>query len=116
MSHEPGHLFPAAPQRGLESTEHRRRIAQVVNAVLDGDTNNVLHVTLEAGVTQTQVIEPRVKTGTVVHLTPESASAAAAVASTYALATTGVITIFHAADASTDRTFGVSFHGAGAAE
>jgi len=115
MSSVHGHQFPLAAERGLSIEELVRRVAQTANGALNGETNNVLHVTLEPGVAFTEVGEPRVKPGTVVLLVPESESAAAAIASVYSVASTGLITIHHNSDPATDRTFGVVFFGAGAA-
>ena len=115
MSHRHGHLFPGVPERGLSIQEQVRRIAQAVNGMHDGEFSNTLIVTLEANATVTELVEPRVKPGTVLLLFPQTEAAAQFIANIWSVASTGKITIHHNAHPSTDRKFGVVFFGAGAA-
>lgn len=90
--------------------EHIRNIAQRVNGVLDGKTNNVTSVTLSAGATTTTLSDSRITADTTVTLTPKTASAAAATG-IYATTSLGKLTVGHNSDGAADRTFGVVLHG-----
>lgn len=92
-----------------------RKIVAAVIALLSGRSNAVGEVTLRAGQTTTTVtkaVDPaavNVSAGSEIFLTPRTANAAAAIATTYVLAsavTQGSFTITHANNAQVDKTFG----------
>jgi len=90
--------------------EHTRIIAQTVNGMLRGRSNNTTTVTLAANATETVIEDDRYTRDTIPLLVPQSASAAAAVG-VYAVGSAGKITIGHDSSESTDRTFGVVYFG-----
>lgn len=91
-----------------EPEEHSRKIALIVREILVGKTNNGLNITLEPNQTMTLIERRRVCCDTKVSLTPQSASAAAALATgtLWVETTHGRITIHHDAQPDTDRVFG----------
>ena len=95
-----------APRVFSDDVEHRRLIAEALNRglfVLRSRGN----FTLTAGATSTVVSDAGATRGCVVLFSPETANAAAALATTYKSASTnGQFTITHANAVSTDRTFG----------
>lgn len=101
-----------APTEWPEPKEHRRKLAIAINRILDGAHNHAVQVTLRADETTTVYEDERLSAETVVTLTALTANAAAALATTYVVATRKKITIHHASDTTTDRRFGVAFHGA----
>ena len=85
-----------------------RRIATIVNGILDGRQNNIGSFTLTANVTTTTVTDFRVGVDSVITLMPTTANAAAALGTTYISAVaplTNTFTVTHANAATTDRTF-----------
>ena len=96
-----------------DEEEHRRKIATAVNQLQKGVSNNHFKVTLEVGLTRTEVTHPPVRAGSAVHLTPGSASAA----TSFAAGNIWVETqkekaiIHHDASSVTDRIFHLSFAG-----
>lgn len=97
--------------RELPELEHdgsawARRVADTVNAMLRGRSNSVGTVTLTAGATSTVVTDNRFQSQMTVILTPTTANAATAIATTY-LSSRGVgtFTLTHANTADTDKTF-----------
>lgn len=93
--------------------EHQRVLAMSLRGVLDGETNNVSNVTLDASSTTTLVTDARIAAGMAPLLVPMSALAATAVGAGVVWTTVknGEITIHHDSDPSTDRVFGVVFFG-----
>lgn len=83
-------------------TEARR----TVNKVLSGKTNNFGSVTLTANSATTTLNDTRIGINSVISLQPRTSNAAAALTTTY-LGTPGdgSLTINHANNAQTDRTF-----------
>ena len=82
-----------------------------INELLKGRANNVGEVTLEDGVTTTQVIDTRITLTAKVFLSPRTANAAGAIATTYVSdVADGSFTLTHANAVSTDRTFDYVFH------
>jgi N-acetylmuramic acid 6-phosphate (MurNAc-6-P) etherase len=93
--------------------EHARLIAQGVNGLLKGQSNNVYTVTLDpTPATSTSVTVIHARPGQVAQLVAQSAAAAAEVAAgtIYTEVQNGSIVIYHAAGGS-DRTFGVVLNG-----
>lgn len=88
-----------------DADEHRRQIAAAVNRVMVGHTNTTLFVTLDPNVATTAVVDTRISTQTCAYLQPQTAHAATALATTYIVCTNGSLTINHANNAQTDRTF-----------
>lgn len=85
------------------------RVVQAIIQLTQGRSNSTGVVTLAAGVTVTVVSAVNCSKGSRVFLTPETANAAAALATTYIKATDilqGSFTITHANTGTTDRTFG----------
>jgi hypothetical protein len=91
-----------------EAEEWIRKVSEVVNAVMNGKTNAAGTVTLTANAATTTITDARIGANTSVKLTPTTANAATAVATTYQTfpnAATGAIVINHANNAQTDKTF-----------
>ncbi len=86
-----------------------RRIVDVVRQLIEGRNNAVGTVTLTANAATTTVKAPNCAPGSFPFLFPMTANAAAAVATTFILAsnvTTGQFVISHANNAQTDKAFG----------
>ncbi len=105
MSHATGTRNRTVPEywRG-KPEEHARKLAQTVNAMLSGQTNNQFIVTLTAGVTSTVVPFLTAKPDVATTLTAQNAAAATLQRTTdlYAVAGFEQVTIHH--DASADGT------------
>lgn len=87
---------------------------QAIQQLSAGRSNAVGSVTLAASATTTTVTDPNCATGTVPILTPTTADAAAAVATTFIPVVSianGSFVIHHASAASVDRTFLYALHG-----
>ena len=69
---------PTLPLNWEDRDEMLLLVAQAVNGMMKGETNNNFDVTLTASATQTPVAEAAVTIGVVPYFTPRSASAAAA--------------------------------------
>lgn len=81
---------------------------QAINQLIQGRSNAVSEVTLTAGATTTTVTGENINENSRPFLFPKTANAAAALATTYAVTTSaGVVTVTHANNAQTDRTFHV---------
>lgn len=102
---------PSIPLDVPDERLHRRAIAEGVNRVLKGHLNSTLLVTLDPNVATTDVIDARISIQTCASLMPQTAHAAAALATTYIVCTSGSLTIHHANNAQTDRTFTMSLVG-----
>jgi hypothetical protein len=84
-----------------------RKIAAAINGLAQGRSNAVGSVTLAANAAATTVSAPNCGAGSVVLLTPLTAHAAAALATTYVSSVgNGQFTLAHAASPQADRTFG----------
>lgn len=96
---------PLLPRHGYEV----RDIANAANAALNGKINSFGTVTLTANAASTTVTDPRVGVNSAVFLMPQTANAAAALASTYIAPANHVnktrFAITHANNAQTDKTF-----------
>jgi len=77
-----------------------------IDKILAGKLNNTAEVTLAVDPATTTVFsDPRILASSTVLLTPTTANAAAALATTYVTAAQGSVTITHAASVAADRTF-----------
>lgn len=104
--------YASAPLSWGSWAEWLKRVSLVVNGLLLGQSNNVGQVTLAvAPATTTVITNPRITARTVLLLSPTTATAAAALATLYAVATNGSVTITHAANAAADQTFGYALVG-----
>jgi len=107
--------FPLVPEFWDDDRrdEILRLTAQAVNGAIQGETNNLLTVTLSAGATSTEVPDPRIDVQKMGFLQPTSATAAAAMAAgaVWLEAKKGSFTVHHDNTADTDRTFAVLFGG-----
>lgn len=89
------------------SEKNQNTINQAIREVQQGRNNAGGVVTLAVSpATSTTVPAPTCSATCRVHLTPQTANAAAAVATTWVVAAKGQFVINHAASAQTDRTFG----------
>ena len=97
MSFEEKSRSEVAPEFWHESREHSRKLAQVINGILDGQTNNHFLVTLDVGTTETTVPFPPARSGASVLLFPQNASAAtlARLSDVFASGSDGVVTVSH---------------------
>ena len=83
------------------------RIVMAVRQLMEGRSNAVGQVTLAASpATQTTVTSPTCAAGSVVLLSPRTANAAAALATTFVAAGNGSFVVTHVSSPQTDRTFG----------
>ena len=89
-----------------------REISTAIIQLTRGRSNAAAQVTLTANTTTTTVTNANINTSSAPQLTPKTANAAAALATTYAVVTAaGTLTIYHANNAQTDRTFYLTFTG-----
>lgn len=109
MSHGREHRTQSLPETWGREDEHRRKLAQAINSLLRGESNNHYTVTLTPDATETEIQYPSARSGVVPVLQPLSPGAAAALASgsVYATAENGKVVIHHDADPSDERTLGV---------
>ena len=94
-----------------DEKQHRRELARAVNQAMVGHTNTTLFVTLTASAATTTITDSRISLQTCVALMPQTANAAAALATTYTTCGKGVATINHANNTQADRTFTVAIQG-----
>jgi len=94
------------PRTWVNEKEHRGKIADALNRALLGKLNNTGLVTLTANSTTTTLTDSRIGKDSVILLQPTTANAAAAITNVY-FGTPGdqTVTINHANNAQTDRTF-----------
>lgn len=91
-----------------------RRIANAINNIIDGRTDNYGNCTLTASTVQTvvSVAQSQVSENSHVTLTARTANAAAALATTYVSdVSNGSFTLTHASNAQTDRIFSYAWIG-----
>lgn len=103
-SHAAGAALNTLPPTG--ATE--RQIHQAIRELIEGRSNAVGTVTLTANATTTTVSAVTVNRNAIVLLSPQTANAAAALATTYVTVAAGggSFVITHANNAQTDKTFG----------
>jgi hypothetical protein len=96
-----------------DEEEHRRKLGTAINQLQKGVSNNHFTVTLEVDEVETEVMHPPVRSGTAVHLTPGSASAAASFAAgnIWVESATEKAIIHHDSSSVTDRVFYLTFNG-----
>jgi hypothetical protein len=98
MSYKDGRRTQTTPEfwspEESDSGEHIRKIAQSVNGILMGQTNNHFTITLEFEETSTTVPFSSAKTGASVLLFPQNAGASA-LGGVYATASDGQVTVNH---------------------
>jgi len=98
--------YQPPPQYLPNSKEHRRQLAQAIALVMAGKMNATSQITLVANVTSTTVVDSRIGAFTWIGLSPLTADAAGAIATTYvSVQQKGQATLTHANTASADRTF-----------
>lgn len=96
---EPSTL-PISPDQGDKPAR------RAINNVLSGKLNNWGEVTLDANTTSTDLDDIRIGINSVVILQPTTSNAAAAITTTYVgTPGDGSVTITHANNAQTDKTF-----------
>jgi len=106
---------PEILQEGFSSQESMSLLrtwaataARSLNASIKGKTNNRGELTLAASATSTVVVDSRVSSESQIYLTPLTANAALAVATTFIAEASkgqGSFTVTHASTATTDRKF-----------
>jgi hypothetical protein len=87
--------------------EHRRKLAQAINSLMKGQSNNGFEVTLNADATLTELTVEFARTGNIAQLQPMSASAAASLANVWTEVTVGTVKLHHDSSPATDRKYGV---------
>lgn len=96
------------PKSGVQE----RDLSDAVRTLIQGGGNFVLTVTLNASATTTVVSNVIINSGAAPSLTPMTANAAAAVATTYfSNIAAGTFTLTHANNAQVDRTFRIAVKG-----
>lgn len=92
----------------LSTNPDPRRIAEAVNSILRGKTNNVTTVTLTANAATTTLTDSRIGGGSFIGFSPTTSNAAAGMTALYVSAKAkGSATLTHANNAQTDRTYDV---------
>jgi len=98
--------LPVQQKRDLPVNIHLWNLTDAINLLQDGRSNAVGTVTLTANTTTTVVTDNKFESSMVVLLSPLTANAAAAIATTYVSARTkGSFTLTHANNAQVDRSF-----------
>lgn len=98
--------LPYLYKRDIPVNIHLWNLTDHVNSLIDGRSNAVGEVTLEAGTTTTTVTDNKFESSMVVVLMPTTANAAGAIGTTYVSSRTkGAFTLTHANAATLDRTF-----------
>ncbi len=111
--------FPPVPRGPGAATlealkRHCEQLAEKINALLIGKTNNVLTVTLTANVATTTVTDARLGVNSALNFMPTTANAAAEIGNGTLYVGTrsnGSCVITHANNAQTDRTYKVTVSG-----
>lgn len=99
-------------QKPRPSETEPRVIVSALRQVIDGRTDNYGQITLTAGATSTSYSSPSISENSTIVLSPRSANAAAAVGTTHVSAkANGSVTLTHANNAQTDRTFDLAWIG-----
>lgn len=97
--------FPLPPKDLDDERKHRREIASSLFRISDGKTNNVLDVTLNANSATTTVVDARIGANTAALCVPVTANAAVIDMPWRSDALNGTLTLNHANNANTDKTF-----------
>lgn len=102
---------PAVQEDMPDANQHRRQIARGVNRLTNGHNNATLSVTLDPAEDTTVVTDARISLQTCGTLAPTTVNAAGALPTTYWVCEAGLMTIHHANNSQTDRTYIVSLIG-----
>jgi hypothetical protein len=98
--------YDGVPEMETDQVEHRRKMARKINGLNQGKFNATIDVTLRASQTTTTLTDPRIAATSGIVFMPQTAHAAAALASLYVSARQkGQATLTHASSANTDQTF-----------
>lgn len=97
---------PSVPRKWFDVSDHLTRLADAINAVLQGKTNNTGTVTLTANQATTTLNDMKIGINSVISFMPTTANAAAELVTLY-VSSRGykTATITHANNAQIDRTF-----------
>ena len=108
-----GRFYERAPVDWIGHPEEWvRKIADILNNVLEGKINATGSVTLTASSATTTLTDARIGPNTVIAFMPTTSNAAAGVTALYVSARTeGSATLTHANNAQIDRTYGYSLLG-----
>jgi hypothetical protein len=94
------------PSDWFDEKEHRRKLAQALQGIMDGRTNNAGSVTLTASTVTTVVSDKRAGVDSVIVFMPKTANAAAVLGRLYVSARTDeAFTLTHASTTSTDMDY-----------
>jgi hypothetical protein len=93
------------PRNFSDVLKYFRRIYEVIAPMRQGKLECVRGVLLTANVGSTTITDPRITVQSCCCLSPTTANAAAAIATTYLVPSNGSVLITHANNAQTDRLF-----------
>jgi hypothetical protein len=94
------------PRTWHDIKDHAARLADAINNILRGKLNNTGTITLTESSATSTLTDVRIGINSVITLQPTTANAAAELATLYfGAASDGTVTIHHANNAQTDRTF-----------
>jgi len=101
--------YQGVPEMLPNEQEHRRQMARAINNQLQGKTNNVIQVTLNANATSTTITDARIGANTFIGFTPLTTNASAAVTSGLHVYSqqNGQATLVHPSSPNIDQTFNV---------
>ena len=97
--------FITPPMSWGDEEEHRRKLAEILDGVMDGKINSTGSVTLTASATTTTLLDRRIGTGSVLLFMPTTENAAGEIGMYVSARGDGTATITHASMSQTDRTF-----------
>lgn len=97
--------FDTAPLEWHDPDEHRRKLAEKINGILQGSLNITGDVTFTASASTTTVTDARASATSYIAFMPRTANAAGEVGYYVSSQGKGTFTITHAVDARVDRTF-----------
>ena len=94
------------PRSWSDEKDHRARIVDAINNILKGKLNNGGELTLTANSATSTLTDIRIGIDSVILIQPTTANAAAALANVYfGTPGDGTVTVNHANNAQTDRSF-----------
>jgi hypothetical protein len=97
--------FAPAPIEWHDEREHRRKLAEKINDMMQGDLNATGDVTLTASQATTTVTDRRVSASSYIGFMPVTANAGGEVGMYVSSRGEKTFTITHAVDSRSDRTF-----------
>jgi hypothetical protein len=103
----PRRRYQTVPTAWTDSVEHRRKIADVANGLLQGNSNNHYEVTLRTVETTTELASEIIGSQTFAYLAALTPGAAAALPLIWQEVQVGKVILHHDASADADRRFGV---------